>query len=173
MKSLNPLANEIGRLPTHAVEARTHGFGVAVRGVGQRNTAPEPTESVVRDPLSLAAGRSNPNNRAATVVDDCQGPFRFKVQNISVRNPFSSERIDDNDHFVAENKFRSDPQHVHETAKNRAECPLSCDLQPVVSDDETVCREESDENHRRTGPRKIALGSKSFMHVPSIAGVVR
>ena len=173
MKTLHALSNEVSSLPTHAVEARAHGFRVVATRFGKWNSASESSEPVVGDPSAFPARRSNPHSRAATVVDDGQRPFRFQITDLAVGDEVCSEWINDFNDFIAEDELWFDPQQVGDARQNATHCQLERNLLRVGDDKKTVRRKEQDQEERGSTPDEIALGSKGFAHVPSIAGDTR
>ena len=87
-----------------------------------------------------------------------------------VWNQLSSERIDNFDHFVSENKFGSNPYNVGNSAQNDTNYQFEDILDGVGNNKDAVSGKKNNQSKRRTGPYEITSGSKGFIHMPIITG---
>jgi hypothetical protein len=87
-----------------------------------------------------------------------------------VGNQFSSQRIDNFDHFVSENKFWSHPYDVGNSNQNDAEYQFKEMLGGVGNNKEAVSGKKNYQSKRYTGPYEITSGSKCVIHTSILAG---
>jgi hypothetical protein len=103
-------------------------------------------------------------------VNNGQAPLRFKIQYISIRNTYRSNRINDLNGVGSQYKLGFNPKDVDQSAKKDANNQISNYLQVIFDYPETVNSKESNQYVRSASPSKVAAGSKGFIHHPSIAG---
>ena len=170
MQTLNSFANHVGGLTTQTVEARTHRFHSRILGIGQWNAPAKPAKFLICNPALLSAGRGYPNSARTTSVNDSQTPLGFQFKHIAVGNQLSSKWINDFDYIVSQNEFGFNPKKVNNNAENEAERQITGYLKIVAHNPKTVHGKKDNKQVSSTGPSKVAFGSKSFIHVLSIAG---
>ena len=170
MQSLYSFANHVGSLSTHAVETRTHRFHSHIIGAAHRYASTKPSKFLICNPALLSARRRYPHSAFAASVNDRKTPFSIKFQNIGVGNQFSSQRVNNLNHIIAQDKFWSKPADINQSKENCAERQFVNHLASTLSNPETINSKESDQDNGSTRPSKIAAGSKGFIHHPSIAG---
>ena len=170
MRSLNSFANHVGSLATQTVETGTHRSHCLIFGCTGRSVSANPTKLLLRNPALLSARRRYPHSAFAASVNDRKTPFSIKFQNIGVGNQFSSQRVNNLNHIIAQDKFWSKPADINQSKENCAERQFVNHLASTLSNPETINSKESDQDNGSTRPSKIAAGSKGFIHHPSIAG---
>jgi hypothetical protein len=72
--------------------------------------------------------------------------------------------------FATQNKFRSNPDQVRERSQENADANVSNYLRGISAYPDAIRSKKSDQSKSAEGPSKISSGSKSFVHLPSIAG---
>lgn len=170
MKSLHSLANQVCSLPAPTDETFAHRFGSAFSRVRQRNATSVPSELFIGNPPSLPADWSDPNSGFTLTVDNPKSPLCFEIEHLTVGNQLSSQRINNFDHFVSENKFGSHPNNVCNTTQNDTKDQFKEILGGVANNKEAVGSKKNYQRKRYTGPYEITFGSKCFIHTPIIAG---
>ena len=170
MQSLNSFANHVSGLTTQTVEARTHRFHSRTFGVTLWHASTNPSKFLICNPSLLSARRGYPHSARAASVNDGKTPFSLKLQNIGVSNQFSSQRINNFNHIIAQDKFRSKPEDINQSHENGAKRQFVNLLARTLSHPEAISAKKSDQNNGSTRPSEVASGSKGFIHHPSIAG---
>jgi hypothetical protein len=170
MQPLNSFANHVGGLTTQTVEARTHRFHSRTFGIGQWNASAKPAKFLLCYPTLLSASGGHPHSALTASVNDRKTPLRFKIQNVGVRNQFSSQRINNLNHVIAQDKFWSQPEDVNHSNESRAQRQFENRLAGALRYPETICAKESDQDNGSSRPSKVTSRSKGFIHHLSIAG---
>ena len=170
MGSFYSLANHVGGLPAQTDETFAHRFGSAFSRFRQRNATSVPSKLFIGNPPSLPTDWSDPYSGFALTVDNCESPLCFEVDHLMVGNELSSQRIDDFDHFVSENKFWSHPDDVGNSNQNDAEYQFKEILGGVGNNEEAVSGKKKNQRKRYSSPQEVAFGPKSFFHLPIITG---
>lgn len=170
MESFYSLANHVGGLPAQTDETFAHRFGSAFSRFRQRNATSVPSKLFVGNPPSLPTDWSDPYSGFALTVDNCESPLCFEVDHLMVGNELSSQRIDNFDPFVSENKFWSHPDDVGNSNQNDAEYQFKEILGGVGNNEEAVSGKKKNQRKRYSSPHEVAFGPKSFFHLPIITG---
>ena len=170
MKSLHSLSNQVGGLPAQTDETFAHRFGSAFSRFGQRNATSVPSELFIGNPPSLPTHWSDPYSGFTLTVDNCESPLCLEIEHLTVGNQFGSQRIDNFDHFVSENKFWSHPYDVGNSNQNDAEYQFKEMLGGVGNNKEAISGKKNYQSKRYNGPYEITSGSKCVIHRPIIAG---
>lgn len=170
MQSLYSFANHVGSLSTQTVETRTHRFHSHIIGAAHRYASAKPSKFLICNPALLSARRRYPHFALAASVNDRKTPFGFKIQNIGVRNQNSSQRVNNLNHIITQDKFWSKPDDVNQSNKKGAKRQFVNHLASTLSYPEAINSKESDQDNGSTRPSEVAAGSKGFIHHPSIAG---
>jgi len=170
MQSLYSFANHVGSLSTQTIETRTHRFHSHIIGAAHRYVSAKPSKFLICNPALLSARRRYPHFALAASVNDRKTPFSFKIQNIGVRNQFSSQRINNLNHIIAQDKFWSKPDDVNQNQEKSAERQFVNHLAGTLSYPKTINSKERDQDNGSTRPSEVAAGSEGFIHHTSIAG---
>ena len=170
MRSLYALANHVSSLSAQAVKTTAHTLFSPVLALGEGETTGIPTKFLVSNPSLLTSSRSYPHPGSATAMNDGKCPLGFKIDDIGVVNHLGSNwvynfnRIDSHDHLGL------NPNCINDDTKNCAYAKLDKSLYGVASYKDAICTKKNDQYVGRSGPYKVTTRSKSFIHVPSIAG---
>ena len=170
MQALNSFADHVGGLSTQTIEARTHRFHSRIVGRSSRRVSADPTKFLFSYPSLFSARRGYPHSTFAASVNNGQAPLGFQVQNIGVRNQFSSQWINNFNLVDSQNKLGFNPKNVNKNAEAKTNNQISNDLQVVFNYPETVNSKERNQHVRSARPCEVTAGPKGFIHHPSIAG---
>lgn len=170
MISLHAFANNVGRLSTQAIEARTHGFHSFVFSSAARGISANPSKFLLSYPPLLATSRRNPHSRFPTGVNNGKAPLSFKINHVAVGNRLGSKWVNDLDYISFKDKFGFDPKNVYKGRKKDAGNQVANDLKIVINNPESIDCEKRNQYVRSGRPNKVTSGSKGFIHHLSIAG---
>jgi hypothetical protein len=170
MTSLHAFADNVGRLSTQTIEARTHRFHSFVFGSTTRGISTNPTKLLLRYPSLLSTGWRNPHSRSSTGVNNGKAPLSFQVNHVTVGNRLGSKWIYNLDHIISQDKFGFNPENVNKGAKKDAGNQVANDLKIVFNNPESIDCEKRDQYVRSSRPSKVASRPKGFIHHLSIAG---
>ena len=170
MHPFNSLFNHVSSLTANAVQTLTHGFHTEFSGFRDRKTTSVPAKFFLGNPSLLTAGGGYPNLGFTFSVNDRKNPLSFKTDDFAVRDQFGAQRVNHFDMFATQNKFRSNPDQVRERSQENADANVSNYLRGISAYPDAIRSKKSDQTKSAEGPSKISSGSKSFVHLPSIAG---
>jgi len=121
-------------------------------------------------PLTLSAGRSNPDSGFTLSVNNCECPLRLEIDDIGIGNQLGSERVYNLYYVIPENKFGFNPDCNGYSNQCSTNQQFDSDMKRAGIDKKTVSSKKSDQYNRNSSPYEITSGTKSFIHSPIIAG---
>jgi hypothetical protein len=127
-------------------------------------------KSLLSNPLSFSAGRSNPYSGLSASVNNPECPLCLEFHNIIVRNYLSFQGVNNLEHFIPKDEFGSNPDYKANSNQHKTDQNFDHDLNWISVDNKTVGCEKTDEQNRNAGPNKITSWAKGFRHRPIIAG---
>lgn len=154
---------------THALADAGDDLFVAVSGGHAIET---PAQSVVSDPALFAAGRSNPNAGLRFAVVDQQSPLGFEFGDVAVSNGGGSERVHDNEIFVSQNQFGSNPDQGCCGANDSCCCNVETDIAFGSRVENGLSQKQGVKGKSNIAKNKIALRAvnREFLHSSIISG---
>ena len=170
MGPLYSLPDHVCGLATQAVKTRAHILFSSVISFGGSKTTGVPAKFFVSYPSLLTSGGSNPHSGSSTGMKNRKAPFGFQIQNVGVRNQFRSQRINNLNLVIAQDKFWFNPNQICKEHQKSTEQQFGKCLAHVGVHREAVNGKKNNQHKGRTCPGEIASGSKGFIHRPSIAG---
>ncbi len=171
MTSLHLFADQVGSLPTVAVETRTHGAGFLASIFSERNPAAIPAKGLVSNPAALSSGWGDPSRDSSAFVDNGERPLGFKVNDVAVFDPDAANGVDNFNFGLTDNQLWSYPNQVGRDCQNSAQSKFKNGLPGIVAHKQTVDYEECNQQQGNYRPGVVASRSKSFIHTSIIAGV--
>ena len=170
MRPFNSLFDHVSSLPTSAIKTLAYRFHSQFPRLAHRQTTAVPAKFFLGNPPLLSASGGNPNLGFSLRMNDRENPFSFKANHITVSDQFSAKRIYHLYQITLQNKFRFNPDEVHNRAQENTQKILNNNLRLTSAYPETISSKKSYQSKRADSPSKITTRPKGLIHLPSIAG---
>ena len=172
MLTFEPLSNQMCRNSAVAVEALADVSDSLFIAFARGNSIKAPAKSTVSGPSLFSAGWSNPNASLGFAVVNQQSPFSLEFGDVAVGNSGGFEGVDDNQMFIVQNQFGSNPDHSC-CESNQGCCSyVENEVASRSRIKDCLCHKNGDKTKGNEAKSKIALRAvnRQFVHTSIISG---